>query len=441
MSQSHQLVDNLLKYIDASPSPWHAVSTTVEHLSAAGFEELLETESWQLEAEKAYYVIRDQSSIIAFVCGSASPLQAGFRIIGAHTDSPGLRIKPNPICSNGAWLKLGVEVYGGPILATFADRDLALAGRVSVATGDGLQDIDSRLLIFEKSMLRLPNLAIHLNRSINKKGLKFDQQTELPLILELAADGGKSDNDSRFKEILATALDVDSNHILAWEMAVYDVQKGSVFGLNDEFYANSQLDNLASCHAALTALLSNHKNEPDKVQSTQLFAFFDHEEVGSESAKGADGSFLGDVLSRISSVQQMSPEEHLQAIAKSYMLSADMAHAWHPNYSDKHDAAHRPLLNHGPVIKINSNQRYTTNSQTEALFVNICEKANIPYQKFVNRSDLSCGSTIGPLTAAKNGIASLDVGNPMWAMHSIRESAGVKDHEYMIKAMAGFLGS
>ncbi len=436
MSNSKELVENLLSYIDNSPSPWHAVSTTVEHLSAAGFEELVETESWDLKAGNRYYVVRDQSSIIAFICGTSTPSESGFRIIGAHTDSPGLRIKPNPVSTQGPWVKLGVEVYGGPILATFSDRDLSLAGRVSVKTGKSLGDIDSQLVMFEKSMLRLPNLAIHLNRTVNKDGLKFNQQTELPLILELAADGGKDKQDSRFKELLATALDVESSKILSWEMAVYDVQKGSLFGPDDEFYANSQLDNLASCHAGLTALLSNID---DKTKATRLIAFFDHEEVGSESSKGADGSFLGDTLRRISASQQASTEEHLQAIAKSCMLSADMAHAWHPNYPDKHDPEHRPLLNHGPVIKINSNQRYTTNSQTEALFVNICEQASIPYQKFVNRSDLSCGSTIGPLTAAKNGIASLDVGNPMWAMHSIRESAGVKDHEYMIKAMVGFL--
>jgi len=439
MSKPTLLVESLLDYIDNSPSPWHAVSTTVEYLSEAGFEELLEVEDWVLESGKGYYVVRDQSSMIAFKCGAETPEKSGFRIIGAHTDSPGLRIKPNPITTTGPWVKLGVEVYGGPILATFADRDLSLAGRVSVRTGDDVHDIDSRLVVFEKSMLRLPNLAIHLNRKVNQEGLKFNQQTELPLILELAADGGKNKNDSRFKEILATALEVDCDDILAWEMAVYDVQKGSLFGLEDEFYCNSQLDNLASCHASLTAMLSNVKDSDKKSNATQMLAFFDHEEVGSQSSKGADGSFLGDILLRINCAQKLSNQQHLQAIAKSYMLSADMAHAWHPNYPDKHDPKHRPLINHGPVLKINSNHRYTTDSKTEALFINICEKADIPYQKFVNRSDLACGSTIGPLAAANNGIRSLDVGNPMWAMHSIRESAGVKDHEYMIKAMAAFL--
>jgi aspartyl aminopeptidase len=441
MSKNVNLIKSLLDFIDYSPSPWHAVSTTVEHLADSGFKELLETEDWVIESGKSYYVVRDQSSIIAFKSGSGTPKETGFKIIGAHTDSPGLRIKPNPISTTGPWVKLGVEVYGGPILATFTDRDLSLAGRVSVSNGEGNQNIESHLVNFEKSILRLPNLAIHLNREVNQEGLKFNQQTELPLILELAADGTENDKDSRFKEILAAALEVDSKNILAWEMAVYDVQKGSVFGLEDEFYANSQLDNLASCHAALTALLSQNSSANDANRATQVIAFFDHEEVGSESSKGADGSFFGDVLSRISAAQELTHEGHLQALAKSCMLSADMAHAWHPNFADKHDPEHRPLLNHGPVIKINSNQKYTTNSQTEALFVNICEQAKIPYQKFVNRSDLSCGSTIGPLTAAKVGIASLDVGNPMWAMHSIRESAGVKDHEYMIRAMVGFLGS
>jgi len=441
MKHSKQLVENLLGFIDNSPSPWHAVSTTVEYLAAAGFKELVETDSWDLDFGQSYYVVRDQSSIIAFVCGDENTLAKGFRIVGAHTDSPGFRIKPNPISTNGPWVKLGVEVYGGPILATFADRDLSLAGRVSIKTGKNIEDIESQLVVFEKSMLRLPNLPIHLNRTVNKDGLKFNQQTQLPLILELAADGGKDNNPSRFKHLLASALEVESEQILAWEMAVYDVQKGSFFGLDDEFYANSQLDNLASCHAGLTALLNNLQEPQGNNSPTQLIAFFDHEEVGSESSKGADGSFLGDILVRISMAQKLTAEEHLQAIAKSFMLSADMAHAWHPNHDEKYDPEHRPLLNHGPVIKINSNQRYTTNSPTEAVFVSICESAKIPYQKFVNRSDLSCGSTIGPLTAAKNGIACLDVGNPMWAMHSIRESAGVKDHQYMIHAMSEFLKS
>ncbi len=427
MKQAQQL----LEYIDNSPSPWHAVESTVALLQTHGFQALSEKEVWQLNTGERYYTIRDQSSIIAFIAGSKAPSENGYRIIGAHTDSPGLRIKPNPEQKRGAYLRLGVEVYGGPILATFADRDLSLAGRVSVKTGSGAQAFESRLLRIDESIVRLPNLAIHLNREVNKNGLKFNAQDELPLIFSQSDPGGVN-----FKELIAGRLQVAENDILAWELAAYDTQPGAFFGLDQAFITNSQLDNLASCHAALQALTETLTQSND---ATQVIAFFDHEEVGSCSAKGADGSFLNDVLHRISTTLDDSAQGHHQAIAHSYMLSADMAHAWHPNFSNKHEPAHQPIINSGPVIKINTNQRYTTDAHTEALFVSICEDEEVPYQKFVNRSDLACGSTIGPMSAARTGIRSLDVGNPMWAMHSIRESAGAADHYYMIRAMRGFL--
>ncbi|MBL1261703.1 MAG: M18 family aminopeptidase [Thiotrichaceae bacterium] len=427
MTQTQQL----LAYIDSSPSPWHAVESTVALLQTHGFKALSEKEAWQLNTRGRYYTIRDQSSIIAFVTGSKAPSESGYRIIGAHTDSPGLRIKPNPEQKRGAYLRLGVEVYGSPILATFADRDLSLAGRVSVKTGSGTQAFESRLLRIDESIVRLPNLAIHLNRDVNKSGLKFNTQDELPLIFSQPdLDGGN------FKGLVAKQLQVSEGDILAWELAAYDTQPGAFFGLDQAFITNSQLDNLASCHAALLTLT---KTLDRANAATQVIAFFDHEEVGSCSAKGANGSFLNDVLNRISTTLDESPQGHHQAIAHSYMLSADMAHAWHPNFSNKHEPEHQPIINNGPVIKINTNQRYTTDAHTEALFVSICEDEKVPYQKFVNRSDLACGSTIGPMSAARTGIRSLDVGNPMWAMHSIRESAGALDHDYMIRAMSGFL--
>jgi len=427
MNQAQQLLD----FIDNSPSPWHAVESTVTLLEANGFQALSEKEPWQINRSERYYTIRDQSSIIAFIAGSKSPSESGYRIIGAHTDSPGLRIKPNPEQKRGSYLRLGVEVYGGPILATFADRDLSLAGRVSVKTGSSTQAFESRLLRIDESIVRLPNLAIHLNREVNQNGLKFNAQDELPLIFSQPGPEGLN-----FKGLVAERLQVDEDAILAWELAAYDTQPGAFFGVDQAFIANSQLDNLASCHAALLALTHTLDQTCD---ATQVIAFFDHEEVGSCSVKGADGSFLNDVLNRISSTLETGTQAHHQAIASSYMLSADMAHAWHPNFSNKHEPEHQPIINNGPVIKINTNQRYTTDAHTEALFVSICEAEKIPYQKFVNRSDLACGSTIGPMSAARTGIRSLDVGNPMWAMHSIRESAGTVDHDYMIRAMSGFL--
>ena len=436
MSHAKALVSDLIDFIDNSPSPWHAVSSAVALLEADGFEQLEESEAWQLAEKGRYYVVRDQSSLIAFINGATPPTEAGFRIIGAHSDSPGLRVKPHPISEKGGWLRVGVEVYGGPILATFADRDLSLAGRVSINSGEAVTDIESRLIKFDHPLLRLPNLAIHLNREVNEKGLKFNRQQELPLIFSLADNDNPKNNPRVLQQLLADVLEVDFEQILGWELAIYDTQKGAFWGKDELFFANSQLDNLASCHAALLALLHNLEHDHT---TTQVIAFFDHEEVGSESEKGADGSFLGDILKRICIAQGLSTEHYLRALSQSTLMSADMAHAWHPNFADKHDAEHRPMINSGPVLKINSNQRYTTQANTEALFVKLCQQQAIPYQKFINRTDLSCGSTIGPLTASKLGLSSFDVGNPMWSMHSIRESAGVLDHEYMLKLMRAFL--
>ncbi|HSG23010.1 MAG TPA: M18 family aminopeptidase, partial [Azonexus sp.] len=280
--------EDLLNFIDASPSPWHAVQTCETRLQAAGFRRLDEVDRWQLAPGDCCYVIRGGSSIIAFIVGSQPAADTGLRLIGAHTDSPGLRIKPKPAEDAQGWIRLGVEVYGGPILATFADRDLSLAGRVNVRTADGFT---TRLIRFSEPMLRLPNLAIHMNREVNENGLKFNKQTELPLLLGISDDEATADE--RFRQPIADALGVEAADLLTWELNVYDTQKGSFWGVDREFVANGQLDNLASCHAALSALLAT-KN-PD---ATCLCAFFDHEEVGSESAAGAGGSFVSDIILR-----------------------------------------------------------------------------------------------------------------------------------------------
>lgn len=436
MNQQQEFAQDLLNFIDQSPSPWHAVSTTVERLIQNGFEQLFEEESWGSLSQGNFFVVRDQSSIIAFSIGNKTPNNSGFNIIGAHSDSPGLRVKPNPVIRNKEWLRLGVEVYGGPILATFADRDLSLAGRVAVKTGKNADSVETQLLNFEKPMLRISNLPIHLNRGVNENGLLLNRQTEIPPLLALTDQPANYSEADYLKQIIADAMGTPKNHILGWELAVYDTQKGQLWGTESEFLSNSQLDNLASCHAALTALQEQCTEPHD---ATQVIAFFDHEEIGSESQKGADGCFLGDILSRIGLSQGLTPEQQYQAFSKSTLLSADMAHAWHPAFPQKFDQQHRPVINAGPVLKINYNQRYTTQAPSEGLFVQLCEQNDIPYQKFINRTDLSCGSTIGPMTASKLGIESFDVGAPMFSMHSIRESAGVKDHFDMLRLMSVFL--
>lgn len=416
---------DLLNFIDASPSPWHAVDSVAKLLQDNGFKPLIENQPWQFKKSGRYYVVRDGASILAFVTGKHTLAETGFRIVGAHTDSPGLRLKPKAAFSSQGIAQLGVEVYGGPILATFTDRDLSLAGRVMVRDGESYV---ARHVQFYNSIVRLPNLAIHMNREVNDKGLVLNKQTGLPLIFGFAADSDEAQ--TQLTDALATQLQVEAADIITWDLSVYDTQKGSFWGLNEEFIANSQLDNLASCHAAISALLNNKK--PD---STNICALFDHEEVGSESATGASGSFMNDVITRICASTNTSAEDRLRSLSNSFFISADMAHAYHPNHASSYEPCHHALVNQGPVIKTNANQRYSTNADTAARFIQLCKSADVPYQQYAHRTDLGCGSTIGPILAAQLGVASVDIGSPMWAMHSLRESAGVLDHSYMIAVL------
>ncbi len=427
-------IEDLLHFIDASPSPWHVVQTIEQRLQAAAFSALPEQDCWRLEAGGRYYVIRDESSIILFVVGRRPLAQSGFRIVGAHTDSPGLRIKPNPVLDSDGLLRLAVEVYGGPILATFSDRDLSLAGRLCYR--DDRKHIASRLVHVDRPLLRLPHLAIHMNRKVNEDGLKLDRQKELPLLFTTAAE--QQLPRQLFLSILEQYTGIEAERILSWDLNVYDTQKGECWGGDRQFIADSQLDNLASCHAALMAML-----DPDSLASdhTLVCAFFDHEEIGSTSRIGADGSLLPDTLERIALAQDLGRSDLHRAMARSFLVSADMAHAYQPNFPTAFEPEHRVGVNQGPVIKINANQRYSSESVSEAMFISWCEQAGIPYQKYSHRSDIPCGSTIGPISAAKLGIRSVDVGNPMWAMHSVRESAGALDHEYLIRVLKKFFAS
>jgi len=422
---------DLIDFIDACPSPWHAVASAEARLLAQGFTRLDEGQRWQIVAGGRYYVVRGGASLIAFVLGSTAMAETGLCIVGAHTDSPGLRLKPKAALSGDDLIRLGVEVYGGPILATFTDRDLSLAGRVVVRSA-GLPQ--TRLLRFAQPLLRLPNLAIHLNREVNEQGLKLNKQTELPLMLGQLGEGENAE--ASLRRLLADAAQVDAADLLSWEMAVYDVQKGCLWGANEEFIADSQLDNLASCHAALTALMAM-----ESPTTTCVVACFDHEEVGRESAVGAGGSFVADVLARISLHAKLDEEDRRRTLANSLFISADTAHAYHPNFPAVYEPAHKVTVNGGPVIKTNANQRYSTNAETAARFMGFCETAGVPYQQYAHRGDLGCGSTIGPIVAAKLGIASVDVGSALWAMHSARESAGTQDQAYMIAALIAAFAS
>lgn len=413
----------LLTFIDASPSPWHAGDEMASRCLRMGAEELDENCSWELRPGGLYVVRRGGSSIIAFRVGRASgPLRA----VGAHTDSPGFRIKPAGSLLRSGVETVGVEVYGGPILATFADRDLSVAGQVVLDAGTGPQ---VRLFRHSQSVLRLPNLAIHMNRDVNTQGLRFDAHEQLPLLFRVPGEDAGGEG---FRGWLARQLNMEMGAVRSWDLAVYDTQPGSLFGPEQEFIADSQLDNLASCHAALDALLAS---APDS--GVALVAAFDHEEVGSESYKGAAGSFLGDCLARIAETAELDAR---RLVHQGWMLSADMAHAWNPGFASAYDETHAPQVNRGPTIKINAKQRYATDAEGEAYFGTLCERAGVPWQRYVHHASLPCGSTIGPIASTRLGLRTVDVGNPMWAMHSARESAGALDHAYLIRAFREFFG-
>lgn len=431
MMSAHDQVQDLLDFIDASPSPWHAVETLTGRLRQFGFHPLPETQPWQIKPGGRYVVTRDGSSLIAFIVGRQTPDETGFKVIAAHTDSPGLRIKPNAVGLMDNMIRVGVEVYGGPILATFTDRDLSLAGRISYKAQDG--NIESQLVRFEGSLFRLPNLAIHMNRTVNEEGLKLNRQTELPLLLTTCFE--EQLRPDYFGKLLEQAGAIENQAILGWDLHCHDTQKGAFWGPGQEFYADSQLDNLASCHAGLMALLGHETLQAD---TTRVCAFFDHEEIGSTSNKGANGSFLPSVLERIALAADVGRGGFQQALARSFLISADMAHAYQPNFPNAYEPEHKVMVNRGPVIKVNVNQRYASESISGAMFKDWCNQAGVRFQEYAHRSDIGCGSTVGPMLGAELGIRTVDIGSPMWAMHSARESAGVQDHQDLIKVLGCF---
>lgn len=420
----------LCDFLRQSPSPWHATGNMAVRLEQAGFQRLEEKANWQLAPGKRYYVTRNDSAIIAFQL-PASAL-TGLRMIGAHTDSPGLHLKPNATQRSAGWLQLGVQVYGGVLLAPWFDRDLGLAGRVYVRHADGR--LESVLLNVDRAIAMVPSLAIHLDRDVNS-GRPINPQTQMSPVLM------QSDT-ATLPELLVQWLkeqhDLSDVEVVDFELAFYDVQPPSLVGVKRELVASARLDNLLSCFIGLEALLAC-----DGSQGAVLVAN-DHEEVGSASACGAQGPFLADVLKRINAQvgrgnEKGSEESLIQLVQSSLMISCDNAHALHPNFRDKHDERHGPAINGGPVIKVNASQRYATNSVTGALFRDVCREADVPVQSFVTRADMGCGSTIGPITATEIGVPTIDVGIPQWAMHSIRETAGAKDVEYLTRALTLFL--
>ena len=422
-----ELNQGLIDFLKAAPTPFHATASLAQRLEAAGYTRLDERLSWDVQAGGRYYVTRNDSSIIAIALGRHSPLEAGLRLVGAHTDSPCLRVKPNPELHKQGFWQLGVEVYGGALLSPWFDRDLSLAGRVTFRR-DG--KVESQLIDFRKAIAVIPNLAIHLNRDANQ-GWTINPQTELPPILAQIANADVGDFRALLAEQLSLEHDLNADAVLDYELSFYDTQSAAVIGLNGDFIAGARLDNLLSCYAGLEALLTADSAE------TCVLVCTDHEEVGSSSACGADGPMLEQVLQRL----LPAGDGFTRCMQKSLLVSADNAHAVHPNYADKHDDNHGPKLNAGPVIKINSNQRYATNSETAGFFRHLCLENEVPVQSFVTRSDMGCGSTIGPITASRLGVPTVDIGLPTFAMHSIRELAGSHDLAHLVKVLSAFYAS
>jgi len=423
-------VDALIPYLDASVSPYHAVEQTRGRLLEAGFRELHERDAWELSAGDRVLTTRGGGSLAAFVIGDAQPAQAGFRLVGAHTDSPNLRIKPNADVKRDGYHQLAVESYGGVLLSTWMDRDLGIAGRVMLA-GDAAQPT-ARLVNLDRPLARIPNLAIHLNRGVNKDGLKLNAQKHMVPIVGLQSSDGPS-----LAELLAEALGTpgakcSAEHIVGWDLGLYDLQGASVAGVGGEFLHSGRLDNLASCHAATEAIAQT----AGRRDTTLGIVLYDHEEVGSQSAQGAQSTFLPDCLHRISSACGGDADALQRAVAHSFLISADMAHALHPNYSDRHEPGHQPVLGGGPVLKSHAGQAYATDGESGARFALLCRNAGVPLQRFVSRSDLGCGSTIGPISAARLGLRTVDVGSPLLSMHSAREMAATADVAMMQRVLA-----
>jgi aspartyl aminopeptidase len=427
-----QITSKLIQFLNASPTPLHAVSFMTDWLESCGFRRLFEAEKWRLKKGEGYYLTKGDSSLIAFRLGKNINPVDGVKIVGAHTDSPALKIKPSPLIDFKNYRKLGVEVYGSPLLKTWFDQDLSIAGRVAYADTAG--KVKTVLVDFKKPVAVIPNLPIHLSSPTGDKE-KINRQTELPAILMQNEPKPRAKAQS-FQDILLAQIKkqlpkLKINRIDDADLYLYDTQPPAVVGYNEEFLCGGKLDNLVSCFAGLQALVGAN------IEKTSMLVCNDHEEIGSNSSTGAAGPFLKSVLERV----LKNREDFYRGISQSLLVSVDNSHGVHPNYPQRFDENHGPILNRGPVLKINANHRYATNAETGSFFRQVCKNAKVPLQEFVSRSDMNCGSTIGPITSSNLGISTLDIGIPTFAMHSIRETCGCQDILYLYQALNCFLDS
>ncbi|MDG2302320.1 MAG: M18 family aminopeptidase [Gammaproteobacteria bacterium] len=414
---------NLLDFINRSPTPFHAVKNMRTELVKHGFKELRESESEKLEPSGQYFVVRNNSSLVAFRVSDKGSM-VGVRMVGAHTDSPCLKLKPNAVVEHDGYVQLGVEPYGGVLMNPWFDRDLSLAGRVTLMSTDKI--LFSRLIDFETPIAFIPSLAIHLDREANS-GRKVNPQTMLPPVVGLSGTDKFNLKQLILDKLVDSQLAQKTDVVSDFELSLYDTNPAAIIGLDEAFIAGSRLDNLVSCWIGLKALIDSSSVD------TQLLICNDHEEVGSGSFAGARSDLLESVLVRLVG----DAAKFSSVMSRSLLVSADNAHGLHPNFLEKHDQSHGPVLNAGPVLKFNANQSYATNSETAAILNLAARNKNIPMQSFVSRSDIGCGSTIGPLTSTRLGVKALDVGIPTFGMHSIRELAGARDLDALYSLLCG----
>ncbi len=412
----------MIEDLRVSPSPYHAVARSISLLTNAGFVEISITSPFPAEAGR--YLVVDGGALVAWVQPDTGP--ASFGIVGAHTDSPNLRVRANAEISSAGTAQLGVEVYGGVLLNSWLDRDLGLAGRVTTADGDSV------LMLDDRPVLRVPQLAIHLDREIREKGLLLDPQRHMVPMWALG-----DDEPGAFRSYLASQTGVDEDAIMAWDVMAFDVQSPAVVGRDADWLASARIDNLVSTFCGTHALIGA-ADSADAAAQAPVLVLYDHEEIGSESSTGASGAFLGAILERISAATGSDRPAHLAALAASFVVSADGAHATHPNYVDKHEPNHHIALNGGVTIKRNANQRYATDARSEGRFRALCEANEVPVQTYIHRNDLPCGSTIGPITSGQLSVRTVDVGIPQLGMHSIRELCGVEDLSHLTTALQAF---
>ncbi|MFI5755973.1 M18 family aminopeptidase [Streptomyces sp. NPDC051569] len=415
--------DDLMTYLSASPSPYHAVANAAERLEKAGFRQVLETDAWD-GSTGGRFVLRGGAIIAWYVPEGAEP-HTPFRIIGAHTDSPNLRVKPIPDTGSYGWRQIAVEIYGGTLLNTWLDRDLGLAGRIT------LRDGSHRLVNIDRALLRVPQLAVHLDRSVNTEGLKLDRQRHMQPIWGL----GETEEGDLIRFVAGEA-GVAPEDITGWDLMPHAIEAPAYLGKDRELLAGPRMDNLISVHAG-TAALTSVVGTP--LPYIPVLAAFDHEENGSQSDTGADGPLLGTVLERSVLSRGGTYEDRARAFAGTICLSSDTGHAVHPNYSERHDPTHRPRANGGPILKVNVNMRYATDGSGRAVFAAACEKAGVPWQSFVSDNSMPCGTTIGPITAARHGIRTVDIGVAILSMHSARELCGADDPYLLANALVAFL--